>query len=72
MILSKLSSVSINTKPEPIKGTNNEYWYRAGFNSNPRNKIVYDSSTINNMSYKYSPISLQENCYDCTNSFFLK
>ena len=64
------SSVSINTKPEPIKGTNNEYWYRAGFNNYPRNNLVYDSSTINNMSYKYSPISIQKNCFDCTNSFF--
>tara|TARA_Y100000389_G_scaffold157418_2_gene158538 strand:+ start:5698 stop:6456 length:759 start_codon:yes stop_codon:yes gene_type:complete len=54
--------VSINTVPEPIKGENNQYWYRAGINNYPRNSIVYNSSTINNMSYKYTPVSVGKTC----------
>ena len=65
-------SVSVNTKPIPITGANNQYWYRAGTSHNPRNNIVYNSSTINNMSYKYSPVAIKvsdNNCYDCSLSF---
>ncbi len=55
-------SVSIKTHPLPIKGDNNQYWYRAGSNNKPRNNLVYNSSTINNMSYKYSPVNSGNSC----------
>lgn len=60
-ILSK-NRVDIETTPRPLEGENNMYFFR----KNP----AYKSSTINNMSYKFVPVSLNSNCYDCSNSFF--
>lgn len=62
-ILSK-NRVDIDTPPTPLEGPNNMYYFR----KNPAN----NSSTINNMSYKFVPVSLNSNCYDCSNSFLNK
>ena len=62
-ILSK-NKVDINTTPAPLEGLNSMYSFR----KNPAKK----SSTINNMSYKFVPVSLNSNCKDCSNSFLNK
>lgn len=62
VILTKPSVSVTNTSPLPIQGTSHEFFYRRGFNSS---NIVFNSSGMNNMQYKFGPVSLNKNCTSC-------
>ena len=51
--------VSINTPPHPILE------YRRGFRDNPISNRVYNSSGMNNMVFKFTPVSLNKPCNNC-------
>lgn len=55
-ILTKPSQTVTQSHPFPLLG------YRRGFNDKGHPQHVYDSATINNMSYKFSPVSLNPTC----------
>jgi len=57
--------VSINTPPLQIQGQFNEFDYRRGFRNNPTNNRVYNSSGMNNMVFKFTPVSLNKHCNNC-------
>ena len=68
-ILTKPQVSVTTTPPLPITGKNNMFFYRRGFRDNPTPNKVYDSASINNMVYKFTPVSLninKQNCYDCS------
>lgn len=55
-ILTKPSQTVTQSFPFPLLE------YRRGFNHKDYPQHVYDSATINNMSYKFSPVSLKPTC----------
>jgi len=54
-ILTKSKVTITQTPPTPL------IWYRQG---SRESQTVYDSAGMNNMSYKFTPISLNDNCKD--------
>ena len=60
--LTKPSVTVTNTKPLNIGGDSNEFFYRKGFYNN---NVVFNSSRINNMQYKFGPVSLKKDCTKC-------
>jgi hypothetical protein len=66
-ILTKPKVSVTQTPPLPLSQ------YRLGFYDPSRPQTVYNSAGMNNMSYKFSPVSLNingNNCYDCSLSIF--
>jgi len=57
-ILTKPKVTVTQSQPLPLLG------YRRGFNDGYKPR-VYDSAGINNMSYKFTPVSLSYNCNKC-------
>lgn len=65
IILTKPSVTVTNTSPSPIAGSSGQFSYRNGFSDNNTYTRVFNSSGMNNMGYKFVPVSINKKCTDC-------